>query len=303
MSDVISRTVVLAFVANVVVAIAKSIAAVVTGSAAMGAEAVHSWSDAGNEVFLVLADWRAARPADDAHPLGYGREAWVWSLFAAIGVFVIGSIVSVAHGISALRSGEEATNYTIAWIVLGIAAVIEGASFVQATGQVRRKANRARRGFGDHLMRTSNATLRAVFFEDGAALIGLAIAATGIGLHQLTGSSTPDAIASILVGVVLAGVAATLVNGNRRFLVGEVADPDVRRRIEQRIVAAPEVNRVDFLRVEFIGPEEVFVIAGVDIAGNEPEHTVAVALDRAARFVEQEPLVRRVVLTLSRTTS
>jgi cation diffusion facilitator family transporter len=299
MPGFVSRTVLVAFCANLVVAIAKSGAAVVTGSPSMTAEAAHSWADTGNEVFLVFADRRSRRTPDERHPLGHGREAWVWSLFAAIGIFTAGAVVSIAHGVSSLSHPQESGSFTVAWVVLALAAVLEGASFVQAAAQVRRKADRAQRGFRRHLMRTSNATLRAVFFEDGAALVGLAIAACGIALHQATGSELPDAVASIAIGILLGGVAYTLINSNRRFLVGEVADPDLRRDIEERICSAPAVEHVTSLHIEFIGPEEVLVVAAVDLAGDEPEHIAADRLARAVEHVEQGPLVRKAFLTLA----
>src|SRR4051794_18219400 len=220
-------TVVVAFVANILIAVAKSVAAAVTGSASMLAEAAHSWADTGNEVFLVIAQRRAAKPADPTHPLGHGREVYVWSLFAAIGLFAVGAGVSITHGISELAHPEPATDYGIAYAVLGVSALLEGVSFLQASRQAKRAAGRRDMDVLEHVLATSDPTVRAVFFEDGAALVGIAIAFAGIGLHQATGSATPDAIGSILVGVLLGVVAIVLIDRNRRFLVGESADPDL----------------------------------------------------------------------------
>ena len=133
-------TVVLAFLANILVAIAKTVAAVITSSASMVAEAAHSWADAGNEIFLLIADRQGARKKDERHPLGYGRSAFVWSLIAAFGIFTAGAIVSIMHGIQELGSDEPVESPVIAYIVLGIAFVLEGASFTQALIRSRRLA-------------------------------------------------------------------------------------------------------------------------------------------------------------------
>ena len=131
-------TVLVAFGANFAIAAAKTAAAAVSGSASMLAEAAHSWADTGNEVFLLIANRRSARPADARRPLGYGREAYVWSLLAAVGLFVVGASVSIWHGVSELIGGEQADgrDYVLAYAVLAISFVLEGISFFQALRQL-----------------------------------------------------------------------------------------------------------------------------------------------------------------------
>src|SRR5450432_1614886 len=172
-------TVLVAFGANVLIAVAKSVAAVVTGSASLLAEAAHSWADAGNEVFLLVANRRSRRPPDLAHPLGHGREAYVWSLFAALGLFVAGAAVSVTHGIQEFLAPKSASHFVIGYIVLGVSFVLEGISFLQSVRQARPEAQSMQRDLIEHVLATSDPTLRAVFAEDSAALAGLLIAAAG----------------------------------------------------------------------------------------------------------------------------
>ncbi|CAM3778978.1 cation diffusion facilitator family transporter [Isoptericola cucumis] len=292
-------TVVIAFVANALVAVAKSAAAVLTGSASMLAEAVHSWADTGNEVFLLIADRRSRRAADAEHPLGFGREAYVWSMFAAIGLFAVGAGVSITHGIQELVHPEPASDFGIAYAVLGAAFVLEGISFLQATRQARAEAKKVEREVLHHVLVTSDPTLRAVFAEDAAALVGLVVAFGGVLAHQLTGSPVPDAVGSIVVGVVLAVVSLVLVDRNRRFLVGEAALPGTRDAVLAHLLEMPQVERVTYLRLEYVGPRSLYLVASVDLRGNEREESVARRLDELERAAVRSPAVAGAVFTVS----
>ena len=292
-------TVLVAFSVNVLIALAKSAAAVVTGSASLVAEAAHSWADSGNEIFLLAANRRARRPPDAAHPFGHGREAYVWSLFAALGLFVAGAAVSVTHGVQELRHPEPATDFIVGYVVLAISFVLEGISFLQSTRQARREAASFQRDLIEHVLATSDPTLRAVFAEDSAALVGLIIAASALAAHQVTGSSVPDAVGSILIGLLLAWVAALLINLNRRFLVGEEADPRVRAATIRALMNAPEVARVTYLRLEIVGPRMVSVIGDVDLTGDDTESHLAVRLRALEAKISASPAVAGAVLSLS----
>jgi Co/Zn/Cd efflux system component len=149
------------------------------------------------------------------------------------------------------------------------------------------------------VMATSDPTLRAVFAEDSAALIGLVIAAVGLGAHQLTGSSTPDAVGSILVGVLLAAVATVLIDRNREFLIGEEASPRVRAAAIRALLAQPEVARVTYLHLEYVGPRLVSVIGDVDLTGDDAESNVAVRLRALEAKIDASPAVAGSVLSLS----
>ena len=294
-------TVLVALAANVLIAVAKSLVAVITGSASMVAEAAHSWADSGNEIFLLVAERKSARPADDAHPLGYGREAYVWSMFAAFGLFTVGAVVSIGHGVQQLLQGgsEAETSYGSAYAVLGISFVLEGISFLQALRQTRGAAS----PLGLHPLRyiteTSNPTLRAVFAEDGAALVGVVLAALGIGLHQLTGDPRYDALGSIAVGLLLASVALFLIGRNRAFLTGQSAGTRIRDQVLRAILAMDEVQQVTFLHLEYVGAGRLFLIGAVDLTGNAPEDVLAAHLQRLEDRLAENPVVERAVLTLS----
>jgi cation diffusion facilitator family transporter len=294
-------TVLVAFGANLAIAVAKTAAAVASGSASMLAEAAHSWSDTGNEVFLLIANRRSSRPADHRRPLGYGREAYVWSLLAAVGLFVVGASVSIWHGVSELIGGEQAEgrDYALAYAVLAISFVLEGISFFQAVRQLRAEANRLDRDLLTHAVETSDPTVRAVFAEDAAALVGIVIAVAGIGLHELTGVAAWDAVGSILVGVLLGVVAVLLIDRNRRFLTGEPGSEWLRDAAISRLQQLPEVAEVRYLRLEFIGPKQLFLVASVDLTGDEAESSVARRLRRLEREVETFPYVVDAVLTVS----
>ncbi|HYZ66235.1 MAG TPA: cation transporter [Mycobacterium sp.] len=294
-------TVLVAFGANLAIAGAKTAAAAVSGSASMLAEAAHSWADTGNEVFLLIANRRSARPADDRHPLGHGREAYVWSLLAAIGLFVVGASVSIWHGVTELMSGEaaEGRDYALAYAVLGISFVLEGISFLQALRQLRAEARRLHRDVLTHALETSDPTVRAVFAEDAAALVGIVIALGGIAMHELTGMATWDAIGSILVGVLLGVVAVVLIDRNRRFLTGEPGSADLQQAAMARVQQLPDVAAVRYLRLEFVGPKQLFLVASVDLTGDDAESSVARRLRRLERELETDPYIVDAVLTVS----
>lgn len=293
-------TVVVAFVANALVALAKTAAALLTGSASMVAEAAHSWADTGNEVLLFVADKRSKRNPDRTHPLGYGREAYVWSMFAALGLFVAGAAVSITHGIQELIHPGEASDFLVAYIVLALSFLLEGASFLQAFRQVGSEAGEIDRDLLEYALETSDPTLRAVFAEDFAALIGIGVATAGIALHQITGSPVPDSAGSILVGLLLGFVALILVDRNRRFLVGMAASPGLLTAAREWLGGMAGVASVGYLHMECVGPRRVYLVASVDLDGDDAESHVADHLRKLESELERHESVVEAVLTVSR---
>ena len=292
-------TVIIAFAANLVIAIAKTVAAMLTGSASLVAEAAHSWADTGNEIFLLVAERRSDKGRDDSHPLGYGRESYVWSMFAAFGLFTAGAVISIWHGVTELMDPEPAADYLVGYIVLAIAFALEGISFLRAHRQAARSAKEVERPTLDFVLHTSNPTLRAVFAEDAAALIGLLIAGAGLGLHQLSGNPVPDALGSIAVGVLLGVVAVVLIDRNRRFLVGQAVPPDLRQRVLNLLLARKDIDRISYLHLEFVGPGKLYLVAAVDMVGDMVESDLATRLRSVEWDLEQHDEIEEAVLTLA----
>lgn len=298
-SDQSVLTVVIALLANGLLAVAKSAAAALTGSAAMVAEAAHSWADTGNEVFLLIAERKGDRPRDEEHPRGYGRATYIWSFVAAFGLFTAGAVVSVWHGLTSLVAGEEDTSFLVNYVVLGIAFLLEGTSFVQATRQVHGAARRRRLHPLRYVAETSNPTLRAVFLEDFAALIGILLAGAAIALHQVTGVALFDALGSIAVGVLLGFVAVFLMSRNMDYLLGEAPLPETRAQVIAGLLAHPQIERLTYLHLEYVGPQRVFVVAAVDLVGDDTESHLALRLRQVEADIERHPLIEDAVLTLA----
>ncbi|HEU5001098.1 MAG TPA: cation diffusion facilitator family transporter [Lapillicoccus sp.] len=261
-----TSTVLVALFANLAIALAKGVATVVTGSAAMAAETAHSVADTANQVFLLTALRHSRKPADAEHPLGYGRTRYFWSLLAAGSIFVTGSLYSAYEGIESLRSGgHELTSPLVSYAVLGVALVLESVSLTKAVRQTRREAREHDQGFRTFLRYSDDPTATTVVFEDSAAVIGLVLAAGGIALHQLTGSSVPDAVASLLIAVLLAVVAVRLGRTNMRLLTGVQADPRLVRAILAWLREQSEVVAVVDLLTVLVGTDQVVVGARLDV--------------------------------------
>jgi Co/Zn/Cd efflux system component len=183
--------------------------------------------------------------------------------------------------------------------VLAVSAILEGTSFRQAFTQARGDARRRRQPTLKYVLRSSDTTLRAVFAEDSAALIGLVIAFLGVLLHQLTGNAVYDAVGSILVGVLLGIVAVILIDRNRRFVVGQEASDEVTNEVLREVLEGGGIDRVTYLHLEFVGPSRIYLVAAVDLTGNDDEARLAVRLRNIERQIEKNENIQRAVLTLS----
>ncbi len=259
------RTVVIALAANLGIAAAKLIAALLTRSSAMLAEVFHSSADTGNQVLLLVANRRARRPPEPGYPIGHGREAYFWALIASLGMFFTGALLSIREGISQLLHPARVSSLPVAYTVLAVSLCLDGMSLLRAFRQLRREADTLEREFIEHLEITSDPVARAVFAEDAVSVVGNVLAATGIALHQVTGSAIPDAVAALLIGASLGVVALDLARRNRDFLIGREAAPATRARVAGLIARQTGVARVGELLVMYVGPRRLWVLARIDL--------------------------------------
>ncbi|GGU17567.1 cation diffusion facilitator family transporter [Lentzea flava] len=268
-SDRSRFTVLLALLANAGVAMLKLVAGLLSGSGALLSEAAHSAGDTSTQILLLTAVRRSERPADQRHPFGYGKERYFWSLLAAFGILVSGAVFSLYEGVHTIISPHEQSAYVwVNYVVLAIAFVMEGTSLVQATRQVRDEAEEHEHSMAAHLRGTDDPAPRAVFTEDLAAVIGIVLAAAGVGLHQLTGSAVWDGIASILIGVLLAVVAVLLGRVCKGLLIGRQADPRLVRAVWEHVERQPEVDDLVDVQTMLTGTDKVLVCARVDFIDN-----------------------------------
>jgi cation diffusion facilitator family transporter len=272
--DASLRTVAVAVAANLLIAVAKAVAALVTGSAAMLAETIHSIADTLNEVLLYVGVRRGARPADERHPFGHGQARYTWSLLAAVGIFVVGGLFAIADGVQTLRRPEPVTNVPVGVAVLLVSAGLEGMSWRTARRQLRAEAAARQLDLGEYLVTSSDPTPTAVFLEDSAALAGIALALAALVLHLTTGSALWDGAASLLIGLLLIVVAFLLMRRNLALLIDEAAPADIHERLRQAVAQEPWVAEVAELTAVYIGPRQLLVLAhvvpviGTDLTAN-----------------------------------
>ena len=261
------RTVLVALGANLSIAAAKLVAGMVSGSSAMLAEAAHSVADTLNQVFLLTSLKVSSRPADREHPFGYGKASFFWSLLAAVGIFIAGAVFSVYQGVHTLRGGgdEGSGGILVPYVVLAVSFAAEGTSWLRAVKQMREEAAQRERSFSRHVRTSKDPTVKTVFAEDTAALIGILLAAAGVGLHHVTGDAAWDGWAAIAIGVLLAVVAFVLGRDNSNLLIGEAAEPDIVVDVYDQLAAKDEVTSVVELLTMHLGPEQVLVAARLDL--------------------------------------
>ncbi|HTT27910.1 MAG TPA: cation diffusion facilitator family transporter [Solirubrobacteraceae bacterium] len=264
------------------IALAKAGAAALTGSAALAAEAAHSLADTANDLFLLVAQRRSIRPPNDRHPLGYGREAYFWALIAACAAFVAGAAFSLRDGINELIHPSATSSFAVGYVVLAISAGFDLISLRRSAGQMMARGRRSGRSLMEESRITSDPALRAVFNEDAVAVSGDGIALVALALNQVTGSSAPQGVAAVLIGLVLIRISLRLIRRSHDFLVGvwvltpapqdgdgeeltQAVGPAEAERLQAFLSAYPGVTGIRELLVNFIGPGRVWIVARIDI--------------------------------------
>jgi cation diffusion facilitator family transporter len=277
------RAVVAALGANLGIAATKFVAFVITGSASLLAESVHSVADSGNQVLLLIGRTRARREETEQHQFGFGAERYVYAFIVAVVLFVVGSIFSLYEGISRIRHPEEVVSPVVAFVVLGVAIALEGFSFRTAISQSNVTRGRAR--WSAFIRRSKAPELPIVLLEDFAALIGLGFALLAVILSTVTGDSRWDGAGSIAIGLLLGCVAVVLAVEMKSLLIGESASPEVQRSIVTAIENVSMIDQVIHLRTLHVGPESLLVAAKVGVRRGELAEAIAASIDEAERNI------------------
>ena len=280
-----------ALVANLGIAVAKFVAAAISGSSSMLTEGVHSLVDSGNQVLLLYGQRRADRAPDARHPFGYGRELYFWSFVVAILIFAVGAGVSIYEGYAHIIAPEPLRDPLINYIVLGVAVLLEGTSWAIALREFA--TAKGADGWWNAVRDSKDPTGFIVLFEDSAALAGLVVAAFGVWLSHELGDPRVDGMASIVIGIILASVAMLLAREAKGLLIGEPADPAIVARIDALVRACPAVSSVNHVRTLHTAPDRIFVAVSADFV----DETL---MGEGERLIEEiEAVLRREMPSLS----
>lgn len=281
-----------AIAANVAIAATKFTVAGITGSSAMLSEGIHSAVDTFNGVLLLVGIRLSRRPATPEHPFGHGKELYFWSLIVAVLIFGLGGGVSFYEGVQHIRHPQPMTDPTWNYAVLGVATLFESISFAIALRQFRRQAGGA--PFWQAVHRSKDPTTYTVLAEDAAALAGLLIAATGIALAHALDMPALDGVASLLIGVLLAGVASLLTWESRGLLIGEGIRPETAQALRAIALAQPGVRDVGRVLSMYVGPDDALVTMDLDFDAGTATADAALAFAEIEQRVRARyPMIRR----------
>jgi cation diffusion facilitator family transporter len=287
------RAVYAALFGNLGIAITKFIAAIFSGSASMWAEAYHSSSDTFNQVLLLFGMKTSTKAASYRHQFGYGREMFFWSFIVATMLFGISGILSLEQGTASLLHGPRIIeNVQLSYVVLIIAFAFEAnalrIALKQFTKEIRDKGEKITfSSMIEHFKESKDTALLTVVVEDTAALLGIAIAAIGIFLSDVTGNSVYDAISSLIIGGILMFFAFFLAKENRGLLIGESITPKEYRKIVSLIKEMPEVNRIVSMRTMHLGPEDILVGVQVNLVDNLDTDKIEMITDAIEQKIMQ----------------
>ena len=287
-----------ALIGNFAIAVMKFIAAAVSGSAAMLAEAFHSSADTGNQVMLLIGHARAKKPPDEQHPFGYGKELYFWAFVVAVSIFFVGAALSIYEGVHKLLHPEPVKSIYLSLVVLGIAILFEAYPWWVAFSEARKMQEG--KGFAnimDLAVRSKNPTVLVVLFEDSAAIIGCLVAAAGITLAYKTEMPIFDAMASIVIGLVLLVLALFLARETKALLIGESATRRDRAKIYQAICDMDEISRCGSLLTMHLGPNDILVNIEVEFIDSLSTDEIEAAIDKIElRVREAVPEAKKIFI-------
>ncbi|SMF02477.1 cation diffusion facilitator family transporter [Tistlia consotensis] len=288
-----------AIAANLVIAAAKFVAALATGSSAMLSESIHSVVDTGNQLLILLGLSRSRKPADARHPFGYGKELYFWSLIVAMLLFGIGGGLSLYEGYQHVRQPVAVTDPLWNFVVLGVAFLAEGGSWLVAVREMM-KTRRGRDDAFDTFQRSKDPSVFVVVGEDSAALAGIVIAALGVGLSHWLERPWIDGLSSVLIGLVLIFVAVLLIWESRALVMGEAADAEVVQQIRRLAEADPAVAAVEPPLTMQLGRNSVLLNLELHCRPELPADAVLAALARVEAGIREAcPTVRRVFVKVA----
>ena len=286
MSGSAKKTIYAAMAANFAIAVTKFIAASITGSSAMLSEGIHSVVDTGNELLLLLGIRQSKKPADDSHPFGYGQELYFWTLIVALFIFAIGGGMSIYEGITHVRHPEPLTDPRWNYGVLGLAMIFEGYSWNVALQEFLASKNED--SFWTAIRASKDPTIFTVLFEDTAALIGLLVAFLGVLSGHLLGNVYLDGVASIVIGVILCGVALLLASESKGLLIGEGANAETVASIKKITNDDPAVEKVIKVLTLHFGPQEILLNLEIKFVDDLETEELAIAIERLENAIHSQ---------------
>ncbi|HKQ01805.1 MAG TPA: cation diffusion facilitator family transporter [Actinomycetes bacterium] len=269
--------VVVALLANLGIAVAKFVGFMITGASSMLAEAFHSVADSGNQAMLLFGSRLARKGPDPNHPFGHGRSRYFAAFLVAVVLFTLGALFSFYEGYQKLRHPHELESPAVALAILAVALVLEGFSLRTAVREA--SPMRGRQSWWSFIRTTKQPELAVVLLEDTAAELGLSFAVVGVGLAAITGDPLYDALGTLAIGALLAVVAVVLGVEMYSLLLGEAASPEEQEAVRREIASTPGVARLIQLRTMHLGPEELLVVAKVEL---DP----SLSADDAARVID-----------------
>ncbi len=266
-----------ALIGNLLVALTKFVAAIITGSSAMLSEGFHSVVDTGNQILLLFGLKRSQKKPDELYPYGYGKEVYFWSFVVAILIFALGAGISIYEGIHHIIEPNKIENPLVNYIVLGLAFIFEGTTWIIALKHFSKE--KGKYSYLEAVHRGKDPSNFIVLFEDSAALLGIIAAFAGIFLGEITGMPYYDGIASILIGLILGTTAILLAYETKGLLIGESANIEIVSEIKKIISSFSEIDKINEVLTMHMGPEYVLVNISVDfsdaLSSNKIEHTIS----------------------------